>query len=92
MTLSTKEFVRRFLMHVLPKGFVKIRHFGILSNRSKEKSLSMIRNLLRAKVAKLTFKPLPDFSVKTILKEVFGHDITRCKNCGKPLTPVIQLE
>jgi len=43
MTLDAAEFIRRFSMHILPKGFVRIRHFGILSSSSKEKSLSLIK-------------------------------------------------
>ena len=36
MTLGLKEFVRRFCLHLLPRGFVKIRHFGFLSNRQRQ--------------------------------------------------------
>ena len=35
MTLQAPEFIRRFLLHVIPKGFVRVRHFGLLANRSK---------------------------------------------------------
>jgi hypothetical protein len=46
--LSGMEFVRRFLMHVLPRGFVKIRHFGLLANRLRQKKLAVCRWLLGA--------------------------------------------
>jgi Putative transposase len=46
MTLSAIEFVRRFLMHVLPSGFVRIRHYGILSNRHRREKLALCRELL----------------------------------------------
>ena len=46
MTLSADEFLRRFLQHVLPKGFVKIRHYGLLSNRLRETKLGVCRLLL----------------------------------------------
>jgi hypothetical protein len=46
MTISSAEFVRRFLLHVLPRGFVKIRHFGFLSNRNRKVSLPLCRVLL----------------------------------------------
>jgi predicted Zn-ribbon and HTH transcriptional regulator len=46
MTLSAEEFLRRFVVHVLPKGFVKIRHFGLLSNRAREERLALSRRLL----------------------------------------------
>ena len=48
MTISSAEFVRRFLLHVLPRGFVKIRHFGFLSNRNRKISLPLCRVLLPA--------------------------------------------
>jgi hypothetical protein len=44
--LSGLEFVRRFLMHVLPRGFVKVRHYGLLANRQREQKLSACRRLL----------------------------------------------
>jgi hypothetical protein len=49
--LSGTEFVRRFLMHVLPRGFVKVRHYGLLANRQREQKLAAVRLLLGAGVA-----------------------------------------
>ncbi len=46
MTLSAEEFLRRFVQHVLPKGFVKIRHYGLLANAQREARLAMCRRLL----------------------------------------------
>ena len=46
MTLDAVEFIRRYLMHVLPPGFVKIRHFGFLANRSRREALRLCRSLL----------------------------------------------
>ena len=43
MTLEAMEFIRRFAMHILPKGFVRIRHYGILSSTSKKEAISTIR-------------------------------------------------
>lgn len=48
MKLSAAEFVRRFLLHVLPRGFVRIRHYGILSNRHRQEMLALCRQLLEA--------------------------------------------
>ncbi len=47
MTLEVKEFVRRFCLHLLPKGFVKIRHFGFLSNRQRQTKVAQARALLQ---------------------------------------------
>jgi Putative transposase/Transposase zinc-binding domain len=46
MTVSSDEFMRRFLLHVLPKGFVRIRHFGVLANHCRSESLDLCRKLL----------------------------------------------
>jgi len=48
MTLDAVEFIRRFLLHVLPSGFVKIRHFGLLANRSRRQALALCRIHLSA--------------------------------------------
>ena len=48
MTLEAVEFIRRFLLHVLPSGFVHIRHFGFLANRKRKANLALCRSLLRA--------------------------------------------
>jgi len=78
MTLTIQEFMRRFLMHVLPKGFVKIRYYGILSNRAKEKSLRLIRSLIDSpkQVPKLL-----NMTTEEIILELFDHDITVCPKC-----------
>jgi hypothetical protein len=49
MTLSVDEFLRRFLLHLLPKGFVRIRHFGFLANRQRARFLPLCFRLLRAR-------------------------------------------
>jgi hypothetical protein len=46
MTLETDEFTRRFLLHVLPGGFHRIRHYGLLANPSRRANLAKIRELL----------------------------------------------
>lgn len=60
MTLVTDEFVRRFMMHVLPKGFHRIRHYGLLArNRSKAASLERARILIAASTPVSPAKPQP---------------------------------
>ena len=51
MTLDAVEFIRRYLLHVLPFGFVKIRRFGFLANRNRRASLALCRTLLRSRPA-----------------------------------------
>ncbi|HHX59201.1 MAG TPA: IS91 family transposase [Epulopiscium sp.] len=79
MILDPVEFIRRFLMHVLPKGFVRIRHYGILSNRSKKVKLQICRNLVKGSYTKSLLEGL---STAQIIKELFNIDISCCPNCG----------
>ena len=79
MSLSSQEFSRRFMMHVLPRGFRKIRFYGFLSNRSKEASLCMIRNLLKCEKREASLK---DKSAAQIMLIKYGHDCSKCSNCG----------
>jgi hypothetical protein len=53
MRLNAPEFIRRFLLHVLPAGFVKIRHFGLLANRNRRQALEVCRTHLRSTTALL---------------------------------------
>ena len=46
MTLATDEFIRRFLLHVLPKGFHRIRHYGLLASSTRKANLERARQLL----------------------------------------------
>lgn len=78
-TLKPVEFIRRFLMHVLPKGFVRIRHYGILSNRSKKVKLQICRNLLKGHYEKTLLEGL---SAAEIIQKLFNVDISCCSNCG----------
>ena len=52
MKLNSIEFIRRFALHILPKAFVRIRHYGILSSSSKQKAIKIIREQLPAKKTK----------------------------------------
>ena len=79
LTLAAPEFIRRFLLHVLPKGYTRIRHFGFLANRSKANDLARCRQLLG------TPDP-PEPAQKTtqeLLAELTGADLTLCPNCQR---------
>jgi hypothetical protein len=77
MTLDASEFIRRFLLHVLPDGFVKIRHFGFLSNRHRKECLEACRMLLGVKKP----EPLPLETWQESLLRITGIDVTRCPLC-----------
>ena len=78
--LEAQEFIRRFLLHILPDGFVRIRHFGFLANRSKKQALVQCRRLLKVDPA------LPQShnqSSKDLLLKLTGIDLSRCPSCQK---------
>lgn len=79
LTVSGVEFIRRFLMHVPPKRFVRIRHYGLLCSRNKNKKLTLCRNLLGCKkyISEFRDKEMPE-----ILKHLYGIKICLCKICG----------
>lgn len=78
-TISGVEFIRRFLMHVPPKRFVRIRHYGLLCTRSKTKHLALCRNLLGCKQY---LSRLKDMETPQILETLYGIKVTVCKCCG----------
>lgn len=79
MTLEASEFIRRFLLHVLPDGFVRIRHFGLLANRSKNQKLARCRELLgNGQQPSREGKK----SVRQLMLEVTGLDLALCPVCG----------
>lgn len=78
LTLSAGEFIRRFLVHAIPPGFVRIRHFGFLTNRAKGRDLECCRRLLG--VPEETQTP-EDKTPEEALRELTGEDITRCPDC-----------
>jgi len=77
MTLAAEEFIRRFLLHVVPGGFVRIRHFGFLANRTRRAKLARCRALLA--------QPAPAASaiesVPALMRRLTGIDIERCPVC-----------
>ncbi len=72
MTLDAVEFVRRFLLHVLPPRFMKIRHYGILGNRNREKTLNLCRRLLNVLISVNEFMTAQADSTKNICKVCNG--------------------
>ena len=80
MTLDAQEFIRRFLLHVLPDGFMRIRHFGFLANRTKKHSLPQCRKLLGLNPA---LPEIPNQSAHDLLRELTGTDLSRCPRCQK---------
>jgi hypothetical protein len=83
MTLPVFEFIRRFLLHVLPRGFTKIRHYGFLASAVKKIKLALCKKLTGAMLVEL---PLQQISVVEIMLILTGRDITKCPQCGNSLS------
>lgn len=82
MTLPRDEFIRRFLLHVLPKGFQKIRYFGFLSNSEKKRKLRILFDLQGHQSFAAKFSD--DTSKDQLISELLNIDIHVCPCCGKP--------
>ena len=70
MTLAAEEFIRRFLLHVLPKGLVRIRYYGWMANRCRGERIAQCRALLAAEPPQTTPPPKGDAPAR------------RCPRCG----------
>ena len=79
ITLDHTEFIRRYLMHVLPYGFQKIRYYGFLNNRYKTRNLKLIFKLQGRQRFKAKYTNL---SMAELLKAVWNLDIHICPECG----------
>lgn len=82
MTLEAVEFIRRFLLHILPNRFVKIRHYGLLSNKNKKTKLEICRKLLN-----VDDQPSETTTEKETWQELMfrltGKDVNKCPCCEK---------
>lgn len=91
VTLSAEEFIRRFLLHILPHGFTKIRHFGLHSSANAKTKLSLARRLLEGESEDAALAPVA-MTVNTatgdyrgLLLQLTGVDLALCPRCGTPL-------
>lgn len=88
MQLQPMEFIRRFALHILPKGFVRIRHYGILSSTRKIKDLPVIHEQLNSSYVKKEKQ-----SVEQICKQPLGYDIKMCPCCKQQtMRTIIQFD
>lgn len=83
MTLSLDEFLRRFLLHLLPKGFVRIRNFGFLANRRRATLLPLCFQLLGAAQQPQAAQDASSTND--------SHDLWRCPKCGGPMVVIQRL-
>ena len=85
MTLDVEEFARRFLQHVLPRGFVRIRHYGLLANRGRDEKLRLCRHLLLAEPVRQAA------TAATEVTEVRPLEPWVCPGCGRGEMRLVEL-
>ncbi|HWR72575.1 MAG TPA: IS91 family transposase [Nitrospirota bacterium] len=81
MTVAASEFIRRFLLHVLPDRFVKIRHYGLLGNRCRKQKLDRCRKLLAC--VDQTKEERKTETWQDALLRLTGFDVSKCPACGE---------
>jgi len=89
VALPALEFLRRFCLHVLPDGFMRVRHYGFLSNSSRSRQLPLCRQLLNAAPPPAS-SDKPKESWQELLFRTTGKDVTRCPKCTKGTLKVIE--
>ena len=83
MTLAVAEFMRRFLLHVLPSGFHRIRHYGLLANAARVEKLARARELLAAPPSPLI--AVPGLASEAVAPDAPGDNARPCPCCGAPM-------
>ena len=87
MTLPAEEFIRRFLIHVLPDGFHRIRYFGFLANCHRARKLALCRKLLGMAPAGPATDPPADYRDR--LEALTGQSLRECPHCHTGIMVVI---
>ena len=82
MTLAATEFIRRFLLHVLPAGFHRMRHYGLLGNRHRTHKLARCRQLLGTTAAAPITKPSPPTDYRDRYESLTGVSLRACPVCA----------
>ena len=72
-------------MHVPPKRFVRIRHYGLLSSRNKNRKITLCRNLLGCKKY---LSRLKDLDAPAIIRLLYNKDVCKCSSCGGKIIPL----
>jgi hypothetical protein len=90
MTLEVEEFIRRFLLHVLPEGFQRIRYYGFLANRYREHKLARCRELLGMPAPEpAASEASKDYSER--YKELTGSSLLECPVCHQGRMLIIEI-
>ena len=82
MTLTADEFIRRFLIHVLPDGFQRIRYYGYLCNRQRATKLARCRELLAMAQAQAILRSSAKHDYHDLYEALTGKSLTLCPLCA----------
>jgi hypothetical protein len=82
MILKADEFIRRFLLHVLPSRYVRIRHFGLLANRKRKNTIALCRKILGDGKTPIQQNDRKETWQEQLFR-ICGIDITLCPVCQK---------
>jgi len=92
MTLTAEEFIRRFLLHVLPNGFRRIRYYGFLGNRHREEKLAVCRHLLgMPQIEKDYAESVTETDYLDRYEELTGRSLRQCPQCRQGNMVVVQI-
>ena len=80
MTLSTNEFIRRFLLHILPPGYHKIRMYGFMANSGRSKNIERVRGLMLKDRSVFDFK---EEIIEKIIESMSEQIVNQCPHCGE---------
>jgi len=81
MTLSADEFIRRFLLHILPNGFQRIRYYGFLGNRYRQEKLDQCRRLLGMQMPDPHATSSPEQDYRDRYEDLTGCSLRQCPQC-----------
>jgi hypothetical protein len=92
MTLSSEEFIRRFLLHVLPDGFQRIRYYGFLANRNRQQKLATCRRLIGMQVPiQQSTESQPDSDYRDRYEKLTGCSLRQCPQCRQGRMVIVQI-
>ena len=81
-----EEFIRRFMLHILPKSFMKVRYYGIMAGKNKKERLRKIKKLTKTALNKKEQRTKLE-----ILNQLIGREVNKCENCGGELELVMTI-
>ena len=92
MTLTAEEFIRRFLLHVLPNGFHRIRYYGFLGNRHREEKLAVCRHLLgMPQIEKDNAESVTETDYLDRYEDLTGRSLRQCPQCRQGNMVIVQI-